>query len=208
MTNHDQSYISKNWEPGDIKYKDLNGDDKIDKGKNTVDDHGDLKIIGNTTSRYNYGITANLGYKGFFLNIFMQGVGKRDSWPSNQAFWPAPTQYFAVQNWFIEDSWSEDNRNAYFYRPLARDTKNRQAQTRYLQDASYLRMKNLTFGYDFPKAISNKLCMSKLQVYISGENLFEIQHMKGPFDPESAEANGNVVYPFQRSFSIGLNVTF
>lgn len=78
MINHDQSYISKNWEPGDIKYKDLNNDNKVDKGKNTIDDHGNLKIIGNTTSRYNYGITANLGYKGIFLNIFMQGVGKRD----------------------------------------------------------------------------------------------------------------------------------
>lgn len=71
----DQSYIYGNWTVGDVEYKDLNNDGKIDKGKNTKDDHGDLTVIGNTTPRFSYGISLGAQWKGFDLNIFLQGVG-------------------------------------------------------------------------------------------------------------------------------------
>ena len=209
LANHaDQSKLGSNWAPGDIMYKDLDGNKKIDNGSNTLDDHGDLKIIGNTTPRYQYGITANMSYKNVYMNIFFQGIGKRDYWPSSQPFWPVATQYYNTQKWFATDSWSEDNRDAYFARPIARETKNQQKQTKYLQDASYCRLKNLSVGYDFPVTWLGFLRISKASVYFSAENLFEFTNVKGAYDPEAAGKNGTMVYPFQRTYSFGLNVTF
>lgn len=210
VKNHpSQSKInSGKWEAGDIKYKNLNGDNEISNGKNTLDDHGDLKIIGNTTPRYQYGINGSIGYKDVYLSFFFQGVGKRDFWPSAQNFWPAATTYFNVQKWHVSDSWSEDNPNAYFARPRAYVTKNQQKQTRYLQDASYCRMKNLTIGWNLPTAWIRNVFLSKATVYISGENLFEFTNIKGPYDPEAARGNGSMLYPFQRTYSFGVNLTF
>lgn len=209
VANHpDQSKLGSNWKAGDIRYKNLNNDDKIDNGDNTISNHGDLKVIGNTTPRYQYGITADLGWKGFYLNVFLQGVGKRDYWPSAQAFWPVATQYFNTQKWFVEDSWNETNRDAYFPRPIARETKNQQKQTRYLQDASYLRLKNISLGYHLPSQWLAPLHMSQATIFVSGENVAEISHMKGAYDPEAAGKNGSMVYPFQRTYSFGVNVTF
>lgn len=196
------------WKPGDIKYKNLNSDEAINNGKNTLEDHGDLTIIGNTTPRYQYGITANLTYKNYYLNIFMQGVGKRDFWPSGQPFWPAATEYYNTQKWFITDSWSETNPDAYFARPIAKDTRNQEKQTRYLQDASYLRMKNISLGWNLPKEWIKKVYLSQATVYVSAENLFEFSNMKGPYDPEAARGNGTMLYPFMRTYSFGVNLTF
>lgn len=142
------------------------------------------------------------------MNVFFQGIGKRDFWPSSQPFWPVATQYYNTQKWFVTDSWSEDNRDAYFARPIARETKNQQKQTKYLQDASYCRLKNLTVGYDFPKSWLSFLHVAKAGVYFSAENLFEFTNVKGAYDPEAAGKNGTMVYPFQRTYSFGLNVTF
>lgn len=210
VKNHPSQTKIKNatWKAGDIKYKNLNDDNEISNGKNTLEDHGDLKVIGNETPRYQYGITANLTYKNFYLNIFMQGVGKRDFWPTNQAFWPAATEYYCTQKWFITDSWTEDHRDAYFARPIVKDTRNQQKQTRYLQDASYLRMKNLSIGYHIPAVWLKKIYLSNATVYVSGENLFEFSKIKGPYDPEAARGNGSMLYPFMRTYSLGLNLTF
>lgn len=210
VKNHPSQTKIKNttWKAGDIKYKNLNDDNEISKGKNTLEDHGDLKIIGNETPRYQYGITANLTYKDFYLNLFMQGVGKRDFWPSGQPFWPAATEYYCTQKWFISDSWSETNPEAYFARPIVKDTRNQEKQTRYLQDASYLRMKNLSIGYNIPSVWLKKVYLSKATVYVSGENLFEFSKIKGPYDPEAARGNGTMLYPFMRTYSLGINLTF
>ena len=197
------------WGAGDIKFKNQNDDDVIDDGNGTLDNHGDMKIIGNTTPRYQYGITANLTYKDFYLNIFMQGVGKRDFWPGDEAFWPAATQYYNAQKWHVEDSWTPENPNAYFPIVPATDNRNRAVKTdRYLQDASYLRMKNLTFGWNLPKQWISKIFLTNASVYVSGENLFEFTNIKGPYDPESARGNGVMLYPFMRTYSFGVNLTF
>lgn len=203
-----QSKLGANWNVGDIMYKDRSGNGTVDNGKNTLDDHGDLTIIGNETPRYTYGFTADLGYKNFFFSFFIQGVGKRDFWPAAQPYWPVATQYFNTQQWFLDDSWSEDNRNAYFARPMARDGRNRQKQSKYIQDASYLRLKNMSFGYNVPARWLKVIGVSKAQAYVSGENLFEITNVKGAYDPEAAAKNGSMFYPFQRTYSIGVNLTF
>jgi hypothetical protein len=89
-----------------------------------------------------------------------------------------------------------------------RSTQNQQQQTRYLQDASYMRLKNVTLGYNLPLSLINKVGLGKAQVYLSGENLFEVSHIVGPFDPESAARSGRLDYPFQRVFSVGIDLTF
>ena len=207
---HDQSQISNvDWGAGDIKFKDQNGDDAITPGSGTLSNHGDQVIIGNTTPRYQYGITANLTYKDFYMNIFFQGIGKRDAWFSGNAFWPAATQYYNVQKWHVEESWSPNNPDAYLPIPRATDNRNRVAKTdRYLQDASYCRLKNLTIGWNLPKRWISKVFLTNATVYVSGENLFYISKIKGPYDPEALSGNGNMIYPFMRTYSIGVNLTF
>lgn len=201
------------WAPGDVKLKDLNGDGVINYGTNTLGDTGDRKIIGNTTSRYNYGIRADMDYKGVFLNLYFNGVGKRDFMPGagSQAFWPVGTQYYGVQKIHFTDSWTEDNPNAYFPIARARSQKNYIAQTRYLQDASFIRLKNLTVGYDLPQRWIQKVRLSKAQIYFSGENLWETNHIKGAYDPETASNLVNTVsqvYPIQRVYSFGVSLTY
>ncbi|UIR55883.1 TonB-dependent receptor [Sphingobacterium sp. SRCM116780] len=203
-----QAKLGSNWSAGDIKYADLNGDGEVSNGSNTLADPGDRRVIGNATPRYTYGFNADVDYKGFFVNLFVQGVGKRDYWPSGQAFWPVSTQYFTVQQWQYDNTWSEENTDAYFPKISARNTRNQSTQTKYLQDASYLRLKNLTIGYNFNKSLLEKIKMNNLQVYLSGENLFFLSKIKGNYDPESAPNNGAVAYPFSKTYSLGLSLSF
>ncbi|WP_299230343.1 TonB-dependent receptor [uncultured Bacteroides sp.] len=196
------------WGAGDIKIKDQNGDGIITKGKGTLDDHGDQVVIGNTTPRYQYGITANFTYKDFYLNLFMQGVGKRDFWPSGEAFWPAATQYYNAQKWHVYDSWTPENPDAYLPIVRATDKRNRITSDRYLQNGAYCRMKNITLGWNLPKQWIQKVYLTNASIYVSGENLFEFTKVKGPYDPESAGNSGNMSYPFMRTYSVGINLTF
>lgn len=197
------------WGAGDIKVKDLDGNGVIDDGNGTLADHGDKEVIGNTTPRYQYGITANFTYKDYYLNIFMQGVGKRDFWPGDEAFWPAATQYYNAQKWHVYDSWTPENPGAYLPIARATDARNRNVQTdRYLQNAAYCRMKNITLGWNLPKQWINKIHLANASIYVSGENLFEFSKIKGPYDPEAASGNGVMLYPFMRTYSFGVNLTF
>ena len=196
------------WGAGDIKVKDVDGNGVIDNGIETLDDHGDLEIIGNTTPRYQYGITANLTYKDYYLNIFFQGVGKREYMPTDEAFWPAGSEYYNAQKWHVYDSWTPDNPDAYLPIPRAKDTRNRVTNDRYLQDAAYCRLKNLTLGWNLPKQWISKVWLSNASIYVSAENLFEFTKVKGPYDPEAIVNGGSMTYPFMRSYSVGVNLTF
>ena len=156
--------------PGDIKFIDINGDGVVDQGKNTVDDPGDKRIIGNDRARYRYGFNITADWKGFDLGIFFQGVGKRDMvLPDNFKYqysseWQVPQGY-------ANDYWTEDNRDALF--PVPRfngGTPLRNVNsTRYLVDASYLRLKSLTFGYTLPETWTQKAYIQKARIYFSAE---------------------------------------
>ena len=103
------------------------------------------------------------------------------------------------------DSWTEDNRDAYFPRSTYDNvTGNRVTQTRYLQDASYLRLKNLTLGYTLPKSLLGKWKIDNIRVYISGQNLLTFDHLFDIYDPETVSVS---TYPLQKSISFGLNIT-
>ena len=190
---------------GDIKFADLNGDGKITKGKNTADDAGDMKVIGNTTPRYNFGIRGTADYKGFDFTLFFQGTMKRDIIPSSTFYTAHYGSQWSVPQKMNYDYWREDNTDAFFPRARFNNAAISQNQTRYMVNGAYIRCKQLALGYTIPKNITEKAKISKLRVYFNADNLFELSHMPESFDPELATANA---YQFFRSFSFGANLTF
>jgi TonB-linked SusC/RagA family outer membrane protein len=216
----------KQWEsswffygPGDIKYRDLNGDGVIDFGANSLDDHGDLRVIGNSTPRYQYGLRLDADWKGFEIGIFIQGVGKRNLWPSGPLVIPG---YRYAEAWYQHqlDYWTEDNPNAYYPRPTdqaqSNNTRNFLPQTKYLLNMAYTRLKNLTIGYRLPLKLISKIRMNSARIYLSGENLFTIDHLKVPVDPETDYTTAGLndpntfgrIYPYRKTLSFGVQVTF
>lgn len=205
----DQSQVGANWRAGDIKYKDLNGDGVIDRGNNTLDEPGDRKIIGNRTARYSFGISPDVKYKNWSLNIFFQGLF-RDHLPGNgnwQAFYPFNAGH--VESWYLDETWSEDNPDAYFAAPhrSTSDKKNIQPQSRYVQNAAYIRLKNLRLSYNLPKSVLQSVNMSRAQIYVAGQNLWEATGMHKPLDPEQLDTNTQEYY-FMRTVAVGVKVTF
>jgi hypothetical protein len=203
-----QSQLGSNWKAGDIRYADLNGDLKITAGSNTLSDPGDRKIIGNTTPRYSFGISPDIKYKNWSLNLFFQGLF-RDFLPSSSAwngFYPYNTDY--VDKYYLTECWSEDNPDAYFAAPhkSTDDPKNILAQSRYVQNAGYIRLKNLTLNYNIPSELTGKIGLSMGQVYFSGMNLFECTKMHKPLDPEASTVTQE--YYLQRIYTLGVKVAF
>ncbi|HIX85703.1 MAG TPA: SusC/RagA family TonB-linked outer membrane protein, partial [Candidatus Parabacteroides intestinigallinarum] len=213
--------------PGDIKFEDLNGNGYIDRGQNTADDPGDRKIIGNEEPRYIYSFTLSADWNNFWVSAFFQGVGKQDWYPSNEAstFWGQYNRpYNQMPSWHLGNYWTEDNPDAFlprytgYYAPLYKGTNN--ANTRYMMNVAYLRLKNLQIGYNLPKEWVKKLHLSNVGVYLSGENLVTwsplYKYSKdlnvsniGNSDPDLTTGSGDGYnYPMMRSFSLGLNVTF
>lgn len=200
---------------GDIKFKDLDNNNKIDKGSWTLEDHGDYKIIGNNRSRYNFGFTANADWNGFDFSLFIQGIMKKDYYPgsSDLYFWGVYAQPWTnITKGNFYDRWTEENPNGYFPRFKSYqafiDGKGLAApQTKYLQNAAYARLKNLTIGYTLPVKWTSKINISRARVFFSGDNLCEITGLYKYYkmDPECL---GGQMYPLQRSYSFGLNVTF
>jgi TonB-linked SusC/RagA family outer membrane protein len=206
----DQTRLGNNWRAGDIKYADLNGDGIISPGGNTLSNPGDQRIIGNSTPRYSFGINASLAYKNFRLTAFFQGIGKADYLPNNGNWnWFYPFNAGHVEKYYITDTWTPENPNAYF--PAAHistsDKKNVAPQSRYVQNASYIRAKNIQLSYTLPSAIINKIGMSRAQVFVSGMNLFEFSKIRKPLDPETIRTP-TIEYPMQRIGTVGINVSF
>tara|TARA_R110002050_G_scaffold63313_3_gene138436 strand:- start:510 stop:3779 length:3270 start_codon:yes stop_codon:yes gene_type:complete len=206
----DQSRLGANWRAGDIQYADLNGDGIISTGNGTLSDPGDRKIIGNDTPRLSFGLNNNLQWKNFTLNLFFQGIWKRDHWPTSGNWtWFFPFNAGHVEKYFITDSWSEDNRDAYFAAPhiSTNDKKNIQTQSRFLQNAGYIRLKNANLGYNLPQNWMETIGFQNANIYFSGMNLWEYSPIRKPLDPESIYA-GAIEYPMQRVYTLGARITF
>lgn len=214
----DQSRIGANWRAGDIRYQDLNGDGIISPGNNTVSDPGDRTIIGNSNPRHSFGINFDVNFKNFTLTTFSQGYLRRDYWPTDGNWtWFFPFNAGHVEKYYITDTWTEENRDAYF--PAAHistnDKKNLQRQSRYLQNAGYIRLKNLALSYRVPTEWMKKIGLSSAQIYVAGMNLWEFSPIRKPLDPESIVFGefsynnaGAIEYPLQRIYSVGANVSF
>ena len=225
---------SDRWERGDVKFIDSNGDGKVDPGKGTLADHGDLKVIGSTTPRYSFGIHLSAGYKGFEVSALFQGVAKRD-------FPMAGSNYLFGGNCYFKehlDHFSAQNPGGYL--PRLMNTKDAAAKdnevnagyntTRYMLNAAYMRLKNLMVSYSFTPKVVRSLGLSNLKVYVTCDNLFTISKLPQQFDPETINQvnswvggsndaapgltspltqNGNGrVYPMNRNFVFGIDVTF
>ena len=213
--------------PGDIKFKDINGDGKIDQGTNTLGDPGDQVIIGNTEPRFQFGFNANFSWNNFFLTSFFQGVGKREFMPGadNALFWgPYNRPYSWHPTYVVNNMWSEENPDAYFPRLRGYTALNSRGeltfnQTRYLQNAAYIRLKSISIGYNLPKSWLGKLNIENLSVYFTGQNLWTWSPMfkhNPNMDPENIEradpelnpnAGQGMAYPMLKTYTLGINVT-
>lgn len=209
---------------GDLKFADLNNDGIIDHGENTVADPGDRTIIGNATPRYAYGLNMGFSWKNFSIDVFLQGIGKRDFWPGSESavFWGFYNRWNQPLMEHIDGNyWTPENPGAYFPRPRAYMAFNEErslgiTQTRYLQNAAYLRLKNLSVGYTIPEQITQSVKIDKARIFFSGGNLFELTDISPAFDPEGLDedpdagrSNGNgFIYPIQRTYTLGLEVNF
>ena len=211
VANHaDQSQLGGAWAPGDMKYADLNGDGRITYGDNTIYDPGDREIIGNDSPRYSFGINPGVSYRNLSIDLFFQGWF-RDYLPPNaswQQFYPFKTRF--IEHYYLTDTWSEDNRDAYFYAPYnaAAVDKNTLAQSRWVQNASYIRLKSLIISYNIPQNLTSRLRLSNAQVTFSGSNLWEYSPIRKPLDPEFITTRRDLQYYYFRNVSMGLRVTF
>lgn len=220
-----QNQMGSNWQAGDIMYADLNGDGAVNSGSNTLSDPGDRRIIGNSTPRFRYGLDINASFKNFDVRIFFQGVGKRDWMPNGAYFWGTGGQnmwqaagfeehmdFFRDENSpMVQAGVADVNIDSYFPRPSFDQGRNNATQTRFLQDASYLRLKNAQIGYSVPKQLLNRIGMSSARVFVSGENLLTFTKMSKIFDPETVGLSGwsdGKTYPFATTYAVGLNVNF
>lgn len=215
--NGGQSALGSQWDAGDIMYADYNGDGKIDGGNGTQSNSGDLHVIGNSTPRYTVGFDASASWKGFDFRAFFQGVLKRDYWQGSYFFWGATnpiwfsTGFVEHQDYFRGDPNHPlgQNLDSYYPRPSFNGGKNQQVQTRYLQNAAYIRLKNLQLGYTLPSSLVKKVAIQRLRIYISGENIWTMSKVAKMFDPETIDGgSGGSVYPLQKVWSAGLTVTF
>lgn len=209
------------WTEGDIMYADINNDGKVSWG-NTMDDLGDIRIIGNSSPRFKFGFDFDFQWKGIDLRIFLQGVAKRDYvfasgnilyWGVGGGVWQA-AMYENNYDFYRPDGddWLGANKDAKFARPVG-GGRNQYAQTRYLENAAYIRLKNLQIGYTLPSKWTDKIGISKLRIFFSGENLFTITGLPDGIDPEtlglnSTNSSGISSYPLTRTFSTGLSINF
>ena len=211
-------------QPGDEKFKDLDGNRIINTGAGTLEDPGDRKIIGNSTQRYQFGANMSVGYKGFDLSMMLQGVGKRDVSMGGHAlfafggggadgvfhpvyynqtdYWKAISYDPADPNYMVPE-----NPNAKLFRiygQAGNSGSNTRTSTKYLQDGSYMRIKNVTLSYTFPTEWIKKIHLNQLRLYVSVENLATFTDLPKGYDPENLSWS----YPFYRTWSVGANVSF
>lgn len=196
------------WLAGDTRYADLNHDGKIDYGANTLTDHGDKKIIGNSTPRYKFGLNLNASYKGFDFAAFIQGVLKADYAPGGAVFFAFPYDEYGIPYKYAMNYWTPENTNAYYARPRFNGSGNTQVQTKYLQNAAFARVKQLTLGYTLPKKLTDQWKIQRVRAYITGANLLTITSLFKGIDPEIVNYQGSFqTYPINKSVSFGLQVS-
>ncbi|MEH6703721.1 MAG: TonB-dependent receptor [Galbibacter orientalis] len=217
-------------QPGDVRYVDLNGDGVINEGENTVDNPGDRRIIGNSAPHYLYSFKVSSSWKGFDISAFFQGVGQQDWYPNtdSRTFWAMynrPYDSF-IRKDLANNIWSPENPDAYFprmfgYIALSDNDALGAVNDRYIQDISYLRLKNLTVGYTIPKNIIDRLPFTKFRIYFSGENLLTFSKLTDYIDPEAASNSVNLnapststnrstaqTVPFSEIYSLGVSLQF
>ncbi len=230
---------------GDIKFLDVDDNNEINAGNHTLSNHGDLERIGNVLPRFNYGLNLDFRWNGIGLSMFWQGVGRRDWYPSRGSdfFWTGYARAYcayvlkdqygdntvkldkSTENWTVSNA----DKNPYWTRrAYALGNNNTTSMTffndYYLQNAAYIRLKNLTIDYSIPSDILKRAKIERLRIYFSGENLLTFSPLfkhTSMFDPEvigngdsdfhdgtSTSMGDGYSYPMMRTYTIGINLTF
>lgn len=197
---------------GDNMYKDINGDGKLTQA--------DFVYLGTDDPQISYSFNAGVQWSGFDLNVVFQGVAKRTIFRDGSTFRiPYSSIYLNTTTQSIGDNWTPSNTSAFYPRYSSTGTINNynyQASDVSIQNGAYLRLKNVTVGYTIPQTLIKRLKgISALRVYVTGTDLWESTKIKDGWDPEAkrlaegtADASGSTRYPFYRSATVGLNVTF
>ena len=199
--------------PGDVLFVDYDESGIIDEGDNTLDNHGDMKVIGNSSLRYQYGINGGLGWKNFDFSFYLHGIGKRDTWIANEMTFPAYYEW-GVLFTHLSDYWTPDNLNAMYPKGYPNGTKNSvynsniRRQTKYLLDGSYLRVKNLAIGYTLPETTTEGWGIQRMKLNASVENPFMFHKLPKGLDPTVDSKGRGLGYPVMRVFSIGVSLDF
>ena len=187
-------------QPGDIRFKDLNNDGVINEDDRTV--------LGSPTPSWTFSMNNQFSWKGFDLEIYLQGVAGNKIYNGNRAALEAMS---VAQNQMITvlDRWRGEGTSNTMPRAVFSDpNKNNRTSDRFLEDGSYLRLKNLSLGYTLPQSLTQKAAMQQVRVSFSAQNIFTLTRYTG-LDPEVGGSGvDNNVYPITRNFTFGLNVTF
>ena len=185
--------------PGDIKFKDQNGDGVINQD--------DRVVIGNDLPRYQFGSNLSAGWNGFDASVFLQGVFKSDRYQTGALVEGPVWENFTVTDYL--DRWTVDNPNpnAKYPKPSLQQHHNLGEWTDFwVYDASYIKLKSLQLGYELPARIANSLSAASIRVYVSGQNLWTWSQTN-ILDPEAPSGRGNV-YPVTRTVSFGTSMRF
>jgi TonB-linked SusC/RagA family outer membrane protein len=191
---------------GDIIYQDINGDGKINQGNNTLDNHGDLKYLGNTSPRYNFGENMGISYGGFDFSVFFQGVGKRSYMIYGRTIVPFIDSW--RMPWAINrDYWTPTNTHAKFPRLYQGGTQNTLVSSHWVQNGAYIDLKNVQLGYTLPQNLTRKIRVAKARIYFTGQDIWEsTKAWYKYYNPESPDG-ASFEYPFFRSYAFGVNLT-
>jgi TonB-linked SusC/RagA family outer membrane protein len=187
--------------PGNIQYKDQNGDGKINAD--------DRVIIGDPFPKISYGLNLGAKYKGFDLSVYFQGVGKRNVLLQGDAAW-ALWNAGKIQEWQVREFWSPENTGAKFpvIAPTSAGSNDAQISSTWVFDASYLRVRNISFGYTLPKTLFKNNFVNSLRVYFSGQNLFTFDKLPQGIDPLIPNDSSGEAFPITSNYNIGIDVQF
>ena len=194
--------------PGDIRYKDISGPDGVPDGK--VDATYDRVYLGSQIPKYTFGLSFNAEYKGFDLNLFLQGVAGVQGMLSNYAGWALWSEG-NIQKWQMEEAFDPENPVRYPKYPRIENLGNTigvntQTSDFWVRNAAYLRIKNIQLGYTLPKSLLNGTFISSIRVYAATENPYTFHSFPDGWDPEIS--TGGQFYPVLRNFTFGLNLKF
>ncbi|MGO1670219.1 MAG: SusC/RagA family TonB-linked outer membrane protein [Sphingobacterium sp.] len=210
---------------GDLKYLDLDGDGRIDKGDNTLDDHGDLERIGNSMPQFPFGLNLNMRWKSFDMSIAVAGVARQHWYPTGDLYWgPYQRPYLSfIRKDLVDNAWRPDatgNTYPQIYRGYSSLQSGRslyEVNDYYLENLGYLRVKNFSVGYTLPQSWTQRVKVDKLRVFFSGENIFtwSFGGLTKYLDPEQAGAAVNYSSPASadnrgdvRSYPMGKTYSF
>ena len=190
--------------PGDIRYKDQNDDGVIDEK--------DRVILGNPFPRYTFSFNYAAQFKGFDVSVFFQGVGKRSAWIRGEA-----TEAFHNNNEgpvmdFHLDRWTPSNPSATYPRlTVGSESVNNAAKSDFwIEDAAYLRLKNLQVGYTLPNSVTQKIGVSQFRFFFTSQNLLTFTKLRSGYDPEvfNGQSQSGRVYPVAKVNALGVNLNF